>query len=205
MKGKIFIVISIGLILSILLITVLYPIMHKKTINEYSQKYHLDPLLVLAVIKRESSFNEDATSNKNARGLMQISDRTGEWAAENLNIENYNNQSLYNPEINIRIGTWYLNKLIEQFGDLEIALAAYNAGSGNVQAWLKDKDISEDGKTLKQIPFNETREYVSRVKKSYEIYKRIYWHPCFLENENIFDNVFLKARELIIKFVRELR
>ena len=205
MKRKIFIIVVLGIIISSLLIAALYPILYKEYVNKYSEEYGLDPFLVLSVIKTESSFDENATSNKDARGLMQISDRTGKWAAESLNLKNYRVDSLYNPEINIRIGTWYLNKLIGQFGDIDLALAAYNAGSGNVETWLKDKNYSKDGKKLHQIPFNETREYISKIKKNHNIYRIIYWHPYFLENENIFDNVFLKTRELIIKIARKLR
>ena len=205
MKRKIFIIVVLGIIISSLSIAALYPILYKEYVNKYSKEYGLDPFLVLSVIKTESSFDENAISNKDARGLMQISDRTGKWAAESLNLKNYNVDSLYNPEINIKIGTWYLNKLIGQFRDIDLALAAYNAGSGNVQTWLKDKNYSKDGETLNQIPFNETREYISKVQKNYNIYRIIYWHPYFLENENIFDNVFLKTRELIVKIARKLR
>ncbi|MDY0234698.1 MAG: lytic transglycosylase domain-containing protein [Gudongella sp.] len=205
MKHKIFVLLVIGTIICSLSIASLYPLMYKDLINKYSQEYELDPFLVLSVIKRESSFDENAISKKHAKGLMQISDSTGQWAAESLNIEKYNMDLLYDPETNIRIGTWYLSKLIKQFGSIDLALAAYNAGSGNVQAWLKDNNYSEDGKSLSYIPFIETREYISKVEKSYNAYKIIYWHPYFLENENIFDNVCLKSRELIIKIVRKLR
>lgn len=205
MKSKIFIMLVIGIVFISVSIAAFYPIVYKDIVNKYSEEYELDPFLVLSVIKRESSFDEKAISKKDAKGLMQISDKTGQWAAESLNIENYSNDSLYDPETNIRIGSWYLNKLIKQFGDIELALTAYNAGSGNVQSWLKDKNYSDDGKSLVYIPFNETREYISKVQKSYEIYSIIYWHPYFLEEENVFDNIFLKSRDLIIKIVRKFR
>lgn len=205
MKLKILRLGVIGTLIISLLIFVFYPIMYKNIVIEYSRKYELDPFLVLSVIKRESSFDESATSNKNARGLMQISDTTGNWAAESLDIKNYSLDLLYDPENNIRIGTWYLNKLKKQFADDETVLAAYNAGSGNVQTWLNDKSLSQDGETLDVIPFNETREYVSKVQKSYFIYKNIYWHPYFLENGNIFDDIFLNARKKLIEIIRKLR
>ncbi len=205
MKRKILFIIALGMVFSILLTTVLYPIIYKEYVYKYSKEYGLDPFLVLSVIKIESNFNENAISKKDARGLMQISHGTGKWAAETFNLENYSVNSLYKPEINIKIGTWYLNKLIEQFGDIELALAAYNAGSGNVQTWLKDINYSEDGKTLTQIPFKETKDYIYKVQKNTKIYRIIYWHPYFLKNENLFDNIFLKAREFIIKITRKLR
>lgn len=205
MKLKGVIVLILGVFISLISVTALYPLMYKDHVNKYSKTYEIDPFLVMAVIRSESSFDENATSKKDARGLMQISDKTGNWAAESLLLENYNKESLYDPETNIRIGTWYLNKLINQFQDIEVALAAYNAGSGNVQSWLGDKEFSQDGKTLKAIPFNETRDYISKVQKSYDIYTKIYWHPYFLDNDNRFDNVFVKTREIIIKIARKLR
>ena len=205
MNRKILIIVIV-LILSItLLIANLYPIMYKENINKYSKIYELDPFLVLSVIKQESSFDKDATSKKSAKGLMQISNITGEWASETLELDDFQIDDLYDEKTNIMIGTWYLNKLIKQFGDIDLALAAYNAGSGNVQTWLKDKSYSEDGKKLDQIPFKETRDYVYKVQKYYNVYKNIYWHPYFLENENILDKSVFKTRGLITKIVRKLR
>jgi len=79
------------------------------------------------------------------------------------------------PEINIMIGTWYLDVLSQEFGgNLQLILAAYNAGSGNVHNWLNDKRYSKDGKSLSQIPFQETREYVDRVQDNIKIYQTLY-------------------------------
>lgn len=152
-----------------------YPIKYSQYVNKYADEFGLDPWLVLSVIRVESKFDEQARSNKDARGLMQITPQTGEWAADKLNLENFDAQKLYDPETNIRIGCWYLDNLRTEFdNELELVVAAYNGGSGNVTKWLKDSNYSDDGKSLKKIPFEETKNYVERVFNSYEKYKEIY-------------------------------
>jgi soluble lytic murein transglycosylase len=152
----------------------IYPMKYSGLISEYSEKYNLDPYLVTAVINAESNFKPDAVSHANARGLMQISVKTGKWAAGKLEMKSYGSDDLFDPETNIQIGCWYLSSLYEEFGDMELALASYNGGSGNVSQWLRDKSLSPDGKTLVRIPFPETEQYVKKVKKNYSVYKRLY-------------------------------
>lgn len=156
------------------LITYRYPLMYRELIEKYSDQYDLDPYLVLAVIKVESSFRSDAVSPRDARGLMQITGKTGEWIAGKLKISNYSKDMLFEPETNIRIGCWYLSTLYQEFGELELMLAAYNAGSGNVSQWLKNNKYSKNGKSLDKIPFKETEKYLVKVKKSHAIYKKLY-------------------------------
>ncbi|MDR7870290.1 MAG: lytic transglycosylase domain-containing protein [Tissierellaceae bacterium] len=156
-------------------ISILYPYDYIDLINKYSDEYDIDPLLVAAIINVESKYNKDAVSPKDARGLMQIGPTTGQWAGEELNIVNYNPNMLFIPETNIRIGTWYLSKLKAEFGNnLDLVLAAYNAGSGNVQKWRLDSAFSKDGINLDNIPFKETAEYLVKVKANYKIYDSIY-------------------------------
>jgi soluble lytic murein transglycosylase len=172
----------IVLILFIILITnvkniakVFFPFKYSSYIIKYSQQYNLDPYLVAAVVKTESNFNESARSNKNAYGLMQITPDTAQWAAEKMNIKNFNITMLNDPEFNIRMGCWYLNNLNTEFKyNTEVVLAAYNGGRGNVQKWLKSSEHSSDGKTLKYIPFKETDKYVKKVRVNYRIYKYLY-------------------------------
>lgn len=160
----------------IVLPNILFPQKYLEYVDKFSEKYNIEPSLVYAVMLTESHFVSDALSSKGAKGLMQISDITGQWAAQEIGIMGYTNDSLYNPEVNIEIGCWYLNKLIIQFDEpLETALAAYNAGSGNVSKWLKNSDYSEDGKTLKQIPFKETRNYIKKVLTAKKIYEMLYY------------------------------
>ena len=152
-----------------------YPMKHVDAIKEYSKEFNIDPWLVVSVIWVESKFDNMATSSKDARGLMQVTPPTGEWAFEKLGLSDFDSELLYDPEINIRIGSWYLDNLRTEFdGSMELVLAAYNGGSGNVTEWLKDERYSDDGKTLNKIPFTETENYVKRVLDTYEKYKEIY-------------------------------
>lgn len=158
----------------------LFPLEYKDLVIRYAKENDLDPFLVFSVIKAESNFNPNATSHKNARGLMQIIDDTGIWAAEKMGIEGFRVEHLYDPEINIKIGCWYLknlkNEIYQYNGELnnDLVLAAYNGGIGNVQRWLKDKKYSSSGKELERIPFKETENYVRRVNNYWKIYEKLY-------------------------------
>lgn len=152
-----------------------YPLRYTNSIMKYSKQYDLSPYLVAAVIKAESNFNTKARSPKNAYGLMQITPSTAEWAAKEMKINNFNTEMLNDPEFNISMGCWYLNNLKKEFnGNMDLVLAAYNGGRGNVQKWLNDANHSKDGKNLHYIPFKETDKYVKRVKVNYNIYKFLY-------------------------------
>lgn len=153
----------------------IYPIHYQELIQKYSQEYEVDPYLITSIMKNESKFNPEAVSRKDAKGLMQVAPITGEWASEQLNIENYSQNMLFEPELNIKIGVWYLTVLKREFGDnMGTIVAGYNAGNGNVKKWLQDPQYSEDGKTLKEIPFYETKIYQKKVLRDYRIYKKIY-------------------------------
>lgn len=153
----------------------LYPFNHREAIFRHAQANDLDPFLVAAVIRVESKFNPDATSGRGARGLMQLMPDTGRWVAEKLNVKDFRPESLYDPDANIRFGTWYLAELRRQFsGDIILALAAYNGGEGNVQRWLNNQQWTGEHSTLEQIPFKETREFVARVLTDFERYQRLY-------------------------------
>ncbi|GCD09163.1 lytic transglycosylase domain-containing protein [Clostridium tagluense] len=152
-----------------------YPIKYEEHIVTYSQRYNVDPCLVAAVIKAESDFNGKAMSNRGAYGLMQIMPDTGLWIAQNMQLKDYKVEKLYDNEINIAMGCWYINNLNTEFnGDIDLVLAAYNGGRGNVQKWLKNKEYSQDGKKINNIPFGETDKYVKKVKTNYKIYFKLY-------------------------------
>lgn len=152
-----------------------YPVEYKGYIEKYSEKYDIDPYLILAMIKVESNFNPQAVSPRNARGLMQVSDSTGKWASGKMKLENYGSDSLMDPETNISVGCWYLAYLGRVYDKKRsLMLAAYNAGTGNVSTWLKDSRFSPDGRNLVSIPFKETRNYLKKVDKCYNIYIRLY-------------------------------
>ena len=150
----------------------MYPLRYEYYISTNAQANGLDKFLVAAVIKTESNFIHDAHSGK-ARGLMQLTDETAEWIAGKMDIE-FKTDDVDIPEVNIKMGCWYLKYLIDKYGNVDTALAAYNGGMGNVSKWLADKRYSDDGKTLKYIPFEETRNYVKKVNSYKEIYEEKY-------------------------------
>jgi len=151
------------------------PFKYSDYITKYSKMYDLDPVMVSAVIKTESNFKADAVSSKNAYGLMQITKETAHWAATKMKIADFSTEMLVDPETNIMIGCWYLDNLKKEFGSDDLVLAAYNAGRGNVEKWLADPAYSSDGKTLTNIPFNETANYIKKVDVYYKIYKFLYF------------------------------
>jgi Soluble lytic murein transglycosylase and related regulatory proteins (some contain LysM/invasin domains) len=136
-----------------------------------SEEYGLDPALVFAVIRTESSFDPNAVSRAGAKGLMQIMPATAEWVAFRTKTE-FDESRIFEPGYNINIGCHLLSYLLEKYnGDLRFALAAYNAGAGRVDSWLADPEYF-DGEEL-SIPFTETKNYVEKVLKAYEKYKEM--------------------------------
>ena len=181
-------------------ISIFYPLEYMDYIENYSKEYEVDSILIAAIINVESKYKKDAISSKDARGLMQIGPTTGEWASEELRIENYNPNMLFIPEINIRIGSWYLSKLENEFGDnLDLILAAYNAGSGNVQKWRLDPSYSKDGITLENIPFKETADYLVKVKFNLKIYNLIYNNK--ISNSEGFGRTYLQFMNSLRKYL----
>ncbi|MBQ7265635.1 MAG: lytic transglycosylase domain-containing protein [Firmicutes bacterium] len=147
-----------------------FPVEHLSIINKYSEKYSLDPALVCAVINTESGFNENVTSHKGARGLMQLMPDTIDWAVEQMPYKNFSYTYVNEPDVNINIGCWLLKYLLDYYdGDEDLAIAAYNAGLGTVNKWLKDENVSTKG-TLTDIPFKETRNYVKKIEFNQAVY-----------------------------------
>lgn len=182
MKKIIIVVLSIILALSIINLGRIvwkrytiesYPYKYKEVVNKYAKEYNLDPLFVLSVIKVESNFNPDATSNTDAMGLMQIMPSTGKDIANSLGKTNFKAEDLYNPEINIQMGCYYLRNLYNEFENWDLVIAAYNGGRGNVQKWLNNSEYSKEGE-LTNIPFPETKNYVVKVDKAFKSYQKIY-------------------------------
>ncbi len=150
----------------------LFPLRYGVEVARAAETYNLDKRLVYAVIKVESDFVPDAVSPAGAAGLMQIMPDTGEWVMWRLG-EKYDASRITEPEYNINIGCYLLSYLIEHYdGNLDFAIAAYNAGSGKVDGWLNDPQYY-DGVTL-NIPYNETSNYLAKVNYAYEKYKNLY-------------------------------
>lgn len=150
-----------------------YKLAYKEEILTSAAEFDLDPCLVCGVIFTESGFRPQAKSGVGALGLMQLMPATGLEEAELLMIEGITEDQLTEPALNIRLGCNYLRKLLDEFGNESVALAAYNAGPGRVRQWLKQYGKKEDGSIL-YIPYPETSKYVDRVKSAKGVYARLY-------------------------------
>ncbi len=151
-----------------------YKLEYTGAIEKAAQEYDLDKALICGVIHTESGFDPDAGSGAGAQGLMQLMPSTFEWLAQ-LRGETVPEYSYTDPELNIDYGCYFLRWLFDRYGDTEVALAAYNAGFGAVDEWLKDKNCSPDGKTLTTIPVTETANYVPKVLKAKDKYNELYF------------------------------
>ena len=183
---KRFVVICAALVVVYLLMSVppvqkkfLYPFPYRSTVESYSSRWKVDKFLAISVMKVESNFSETAHSQSGAVGLMQIMPETAAWIAYQLGetpeeaVDDIKN--LRDPETNIRYGTWYLAELEDEFkGNDVLALAAYNAGRGNVHEWIKKNHWSENFSDVDKIPYAETRDYVKRVLHCREKYAKLY-------------------------------
>ena len=142
-----------------------YPLRYEQIVRGHARNYRLDPALLAAVIYQESKFKADARSKSGAIGLMQLLPTTAQGIATHTGGTRFRTSDLFDPEINVRYGSWYLRHLLEKYGDERTALAAYNAGQDNVDRWRADGD---------GIRFSETRAYVDRVEELKTIYRRAY-------------------------------
>jgi soluble lytic murein transglycosylase len=135
----------------------------------------VDPLLVLAVIREESNFFPGAISTSDARGLMQLLPSTAKWIAQSKLGIAYREEDLFDPETNIRLGTWYLGSLLGQFGgDVSRAVAAYNGGPGNVTRWLEAAGSVSRAEFPGLLALAETREYLVKVLNAWLTYRGLY-------------------------------
>ncbi len=157
----------------------LYPFPYRTTVENYSARWKVDKFLAIAVMKVESNFSEAAHSQSGAVGLMQIMPETAAWIAYSLGEDSdeiaADIKNLRDPDTNIRYGTWYLAELEDEFhGNDVLALAAYNAGRGNVRDWMEQNHWSENFSDVDKIPYAETRDYVKRVLHCREKYSELY-------------------------------
>ena len=181
---KLFIFIIIVLIVFVFLsifkdkiLKMIYPKTYKEIVSIYVEETNVEENLIFALIKAESNFNEEALSNKGAIGLMQLMEETAKDVANKNGIElDLSNirQDLLKPEININIGTKYIATLLEKYQNKEVALAAYNAGTGTVDNWIEKGVIKADGSDIENIPYKETNNYVRKILRDYKIYETLY-------------------------------
>jgi soluble lytic murein transglycosylase len=174
---KLFWLIAIGIVIAVTVAVVdvtsppwyeriRYPLRYSEYVRVHAREHSLDPALVAAVIYQESKFKSGAKSSSGAIGLMQLTPSTARGIAIRTHGNAFRTEDLYNPEINIRYGAWYLDNLFRKYGSERLVLAAYNAGQGNVDRW---RARGED------IQFSETKAYVSRVEDLQRIYREA-WH-----------------------------
>lgn len=153
----------------------MYPIKYMEEIKQSSQRFQMDPMLILAIIRTESSFDTKQISHKGAVGLMQLMPDTAKWVIEQAGFDPMSIEYLDDPKVNIDIGTWYIKFLLNQFnGDLVRAIAAYNAGPGKVNQWLSNQQWDGTLEKVNEIPYKETRHYVQRVLYYQNRYEQIY-------------------------------
>ena len=150
-----------------------YKIEYTEYVKKYANEYNVDEYLIYAIIKAESNFKQDAVSHREAKGLMQLMYSTAEEIAKKANVE-LNEQNILDPDVNINLGTKYISMLIQKYDNVNLALAAYNAGSGNVDGWIEKGTLKSDGSDIENVPFTETNNYVRKILRDYEIYKEMY-------------------------------
>ena len=151
-----------------------YPLEYEHIVRGHAEQYDLDAALLAAVIYRESEFDADARSSSGAIGLMQLLPDTAEGIAQLTGGSGFVVDDLYDPEINVRYGSFYLRRLLRKYEDERLALAAYNAGQANVDEWIAEG--------REEIPFPETREFVENVLDARDLYARAYADELALDD-----------------------
>jgi len=151
-----------------------YPVLERETLIESAKRNGLDPALLASLIRQESNFNPRATSPVGARGLMQLMPAVGRTIARSRGIAGYTDESLYDPAINIRLGTDHLAGLLRRTSSIERVLAAYNAGESRVKRWIEKKGSDDPELFTERIPFVETRDYVRGIVRNRAFYSTLY-------------------------------
>ena len=154
--------------------TFAYPRPYWIDVQNFSKNAGIDPYLALAIMREESLYQADVVSPASARGLMQLMPYTGKRVAKIIGLQLKDEKDLFDPKINIQLGTSYLGQISRRFGEVIQIAGSYNAGPGRMKEWLKrfpDRDLDE---FVESIPYIETRNYVKRVFRTHQLYKAIY-------------------------------
>lgn len=152
---------------------IVYPLPYASLIRSYALRDDVDPMLLASLVRQESGFQPDAVSSAGAIGMTQLMPFTARTWSRKLRLW-YSRRRLVEPEYNLRVGGAYLRALIQQFGNVEAAVAAYNAGEVRVSAWLAERQYSDPAEFVESIPFSQTRHYVEVVLNGAVIYRRLY-------------------------------
>ncbi len=152
-----------------------FPLAYRDSLETYAKRRDIDPFFLAALVRQESEFDPRAVSRARAYGLTQILPSTGRVLARELRLGQFRTSMLYQPEVNVNMGTYYLRGLIDDLdGHAEAALAAYNAGRSRARRWLTWGDFREPAEFVETIPFTETRTYVQTVLRNAKIYELLY-------------------------------
>lgn len=155
----------------------LYPVVYESHVRENARRFGIDPFWILSIMREESHFKPDTLSRSNAMSLMQILPNTGKWIAGKLGEKGFKKDNLWNTDLNIRYGSWYLRYLADLFkGDLYLASASYNGGQGNIQRKVEAGPFAGLPvlERLDRVPLPETRDYYKKVMGSHWNYTRLY-------------------------------
>ena len=211
--GKVlgFILLAIGIFFAIVYGLIAYQtsrtqISYQDQIYEYSEKYNVDPLITASIIKVESDFDNNAQSHQGAHGLMQLLEDTAKHSADVVGIDYYP-EKLNDVDYNLDLGVGYFDYLYRYYNNRDLALAAYNGGVGNVDSWIKEGTLDKDNPDPLNIPFEETRQYVTKVNANYEVMKKFYKDGLPSEEEiSDLRGLSLRNFEIFIKdFIRNIR
>ena len=153
-----------------------YPCRYSEYVTYYAAKYDIDPLILYSFIRTESNFDPNAQSDAGARGLMQITEVTFDWIKTKIAPdENLTFDDLFDPETNIRFGSYFVAYCLLRYDNhLATAAAAYHSGVGTVDGLLADPACSPDGQTLTHYPYPQMRRYVHKITTGYQRYQEIY-------------------------------
>lgn len=153
-----------------------FPLRYQQTVEQYAAQYDVDPLMVYSIIRTESGFDEKALSNVGARGLMQITEETFAWIKLKIaSSEDLSFDDLWDPQVNIRFGTYYLSRCLQRYGgDLATASAAYHSGWGTVDALLENSAYTAGDGKLSAFPYTQMSLYVKKVQRAFAKYQQLY-------------------------------
>ena len=156
---------------------IVYPQKYSEYVSKYAAEYNVPEDVIYATIKVESSFDHEAISRDDARGLMQMLPSTFEWLTGDEHLaEHLEFSALKDPDVSIRYGTYYLKYLYDKFQKWDVVFAAYNWGEGNIARLLADGEYTDEDGNITYIPAAQPRAYVPKVKNAMEYYKKLYYN-----------------------------
>jgi len=151
-----------------------YPTYYSQDVRRVAGKYGLPESLIYAVIRQESAFDRDAYSTAKAVGLTQVIPSTADGIAEDLGVDGFTPEDLFNPKNSIEFGSFYVNKQLGRFSDVRLGLTAYHGGPGNLSKWQEEFGTSDIDLFVERIPLGSTRNYVKSVYRNYLVYRQLY-------------------------------